>query len=325
MRVSKLSTLSYYQFNGSTSKELNVRRMDVSFPSGNSRCEAWFYLPDTAATAPRPCVVVAHGIGAIRQVRLAAYAARFTKAGLAVVTFDYRHWGASMGAPRFLCSISKQHEDINAAIDFAQHQPDIDPSQIFLFGTSFGGGHALAVGAQRPDLAGVISQCTVSDCLAVARRASLRQVVRWVSAGMVDQTRALLGLSPRYIKLAGNPGESALMTELDAEMRYKAMLDEPSPWRNLIAARLMLWLPLYRPIKYAASIESPLLMVVCDRDEICPASYAVRAAELAPRGRAVHFDSSHFEIYFGELFERAVSAMLQFLTETTLRPQESAP
>lgn len=91
------------------------------------------------------------------------------------------------------------------------------------------------------------------------------------------------------------------------------MLDGPSKWENLIAARIMLWMPLYRPIRSARRIASPLLIVICERDEICPPSIARRAAAIAPKGRSVSFDSSHFEIYFGDLFESAVSSMLSFL------------
>jgi dienelactone hydrolase len=286
-------------------------RIDLTFPSGAGQCAAWLYLPGTPG--PYPCVVIAHGIGAIRQVRLSAYAEKFTRSGYAVLTFDYRHWGESSDTPRYLCSIRKQHADIRGAIDYAKSRPELDAAQVFLFGTSFGGGHALAVGAQRPDLAGVMSQCTVADCLTVALQAPLGQIVRWVGAGLVDQLRGWAGLSPKYIKLAGEPGDVALMTKLDAEKSYRNMLDGPSRWENLIAARLMLWLPLYRPVRSAQKIQSPLLMVVCDRDEICPAAIAARAAELAPRGQAVHFDSSHFEIYFGELFESATQAMLHFM------------
>jgi uncharacterized protein len=257
-----------------------MQRLDCSFPSDQDRCEAWLYLPDTAG--PHPCVVIAHGIGAVRQVRLAAYAERFTREGYAVLSFDYRHWGASGGMPRYLCSIGRQHQDIEAAIDFVRARPEIDAARVLLFGTSFGGGHALAVGARRSDLVGVISQCTVSDCLAVALRTPPPQILQWLPAGFIDQLRGWMGLSPRYIKLAGEPGEAALMTKLGAEARYLSMIDGPSLWRNLIAARVTLWLPLYRPIRSAARIRSPLLMVVCDRDEICPAEIAARAAKLAP-------------------------------------------
>lgn len=288
-----------------------MQRLDITIPSGAGHCAAWLHLPE--GPGPHACVVIAHGIGAVRQVRLSAYAERFTAAGVAVLSFDYRHWGESSDTPRFVCSIGTQHQDIRCALDVAQRLPQIDPSRVFLFGTSFGGGHALVVGAQRPELAGVISQCTVSDCLVVATRSPLRQILKWVGSGTIDQVKALLGLQPHYIKLAGEPGEAALMTKLDAERRYREMLDGPSRWENKIAARLMLWLPLYRPIRSARSIQSPLLMIVCDKDEICPASIAKRVADLAPRGEAVHFDSSHFDIYFGQLFEAAVKTMLEFI------------
>ncbi len=290
-----------------------MKRLDLTFNSGGMPCEAWLYLP--VGAGPHPCVVVAHGIGAIRQVRLSAYAAKFTAAGYAMLSFDYRHWGASGGVPRFLCSVSRQLDDICAAIDCVAARPEVDAKRIALFGTSFGGGHAIVVGARRPDLAAIMSQCTVSDCLAVALRAEPKQILRWVSAGLVDQIRAVFGMSPKYIKLAGAPGESALMTRLGAEQAYEAMLDGPSPWRNLIAARLMLTLPLYRPITYARRVRAPLLMVVCERDEICPAALARKVSALAPKGRAASFDASHFEIYFGELFEAATEEMIRFLDD----------
>jgi uncharacterized protein len=290
---------------------MTMKRLDLTFKSGRQQCAAWLYLPD--GSGPHPCVVVAHGIGAIRQVRLSAYAERLTKAGYAMLSFDYRHWGESGGEPRYLCSIPSQLEDIEAAINCAGERAEVDSRRIALFGTSFGGGHALVVGARRPDIAAVISQCTVTDCLAVALRTPLRQVAQWVSSATIDQLRALVGLSPKYIKLAGEPGENALMTKLGAEESYLKMLDGPSKWQNKIAARIMLWMPLYRPIKSAPRIAAPLLMIVCERDEICPPSIARRAAVIAPRGRSASFDSSHFEIYFGDLFEGAVSSMVSFL------------
>jgi uncharacterized protein len=300
-----------------------MKRVDLTFTSGRQQCAAWLYLPDE--DGPHPCVVVAHCIGAIRQVRLAAYAERFTQAGYAMLSFDYRHWGESGGQPRYLCSIGRQLQDIDSAIDYVRARPEIDPSRVVLFGTSFGGGHALVAGSRRSDLAAVISQCTVTDCLAVALRTPLWQMWQWLSAGLIDQARALVGLSPKYIKLAGEPGENALMTRLGAEASYHAMLDGPSSWRNQVAARVALTMPLYRPIRSARHIASPLLMIVCRRDEICPASIAVRGAALAPKGRAVEFDSSHFEIYFGQLFEAAIVEMLRFLAAEVGRAPRPVP
>ena len=47
-------------------------RHDVAFRSGDSNCAAWLYLP-TGVTAP-PVVVLGHGLGATREMRLDAFA-----------------------------------------------------------------------------------------------------------------------------------------------------------------------------------------------------------------------------------------------------------
>jgi len=302
-------------------------RQDIEIRSEGQRCDGWLYLPD--GPGPHPCVVVAHGIGAIRQVRLSAYAERFAAAGIATLTFDYRHWGTSEGEPRYLCSVARQQADIHAAIDAARAHPALDTDRVSLFGTSFGGGHVLAVGAARDDLAAVISQCAVVDSLAVARTSSPFLALRWMAAGFVDAIHALTGRPAVYLKLAGAPGELAIMTKAGAEASYLSMLDGPSAWRNQVAARIAFALPFFRPIRKARSISAPLLMVVCDRDEVCPGPVAAKVADLAPNGRARHYDSGHFDIYFGDLFDRATADMIAFLKEamppkpvTERRPDE---
>ena len=292
-----------------------MRRIDLRFKSDGQTCEAWLYLPESPG--PHPCIVVAHGIGAIRQVRLSAYAERFTKHGYAMLSFDYRKWGCSEGTPRYLCAIKDQHIDIHAAIDCVRSHNAIDPERIVLFGTSFGGGHALVVASQRADLAAVITQCAIVDGLATAIKAPVTLSLRWLAAGLLDEFRGLFGASPYYIKLAGEPGQLALMTAPGAEESYAAMIENPSPWQNQIGARIILRIPFYRPTLSARLINSKLLVIVTKKDEICPAAAIRRVADLAPKGEVAEFDAGHFEIYFGEFFERATQAMLDFLARTT--------
>ena len=94
-------------------------REDLTFPSGEDTCAAWLYRPDGAA-GPVPCVVMAHGFTATRGDRLPAYAERFAAAGLAVLLFDYRHFGDSTGTPRQLLDIGRQQADYRAAVAFAR-------------------------------------------------------------------------------------------------------------------------------------------------------------------------------------------------------------
>src|SRR5438309_63272 len=101
-----------------------MKRIDVTFASQGKRCAAWLYLP--SGSAPFPCVILAHGLGATRELRLDAYATRFVEAGLAALVFDYRHLGASEGEPRGLVEISGQLADWASAIAYARAHKELD-------------------------------------------------------------------------------------------------------------------------------------------------------------------------------------------------------
>lgn len=114
------------------------------FDSGGTKCAARVYRP-TATNQPSPVVVMAHGFGAVRALRLYAYAERFAAAGYAVVVFDYRSFGESEGEPRQVLDIAMQHEDWRAALRFARSLEGIDHTRVVAWGTSFSGGHVITV------------------------------------------------------------------------------------------------------------------------------------------------------------------------------------
>ena len=115
---------------------------------------------------------MAHGFSGVREQRLDAYAERFAAAGLAVLVFDYRHFGASQGEPRQLLSIAPPaRADWRAAVAHARYLLEVDPKRVAVWGTSFSGGHVVAVAAADPAIAAVVSQAPFTDGLsAIARR-----------------------------------------------------------------------------------------------------------------------------------------------------------
>lgn len=96
--------------------------------------------------AALPCVVMAHGFSGTMD-RLFRYAERFATAGMAVLVFDYRNFGASGGQPRQLIDIPGQQADWRAAIGYARNHQAIDPQRTALWGSSLGGAHAVTVAA----------------------------------------------------------------------------------------------------------------------------------------------------------------------------------
>jgi len=49
-----------------------MTRTDVVFPSGDGSCGAWLYEP--AGGASGSIIVMAHGLGGVKEMRLDAYA-----------------------------------------------------------------------------------------------------------------------------------------------------------------------------------------------------------------------------------------------------------
>lgn len=96
-------------------------REDVAFASRSLMCAGWFYAADVSGRAP--CVVRAHGLAGVKEMRLDAYAERFAAAGYHVLVFDYRHFGASEGSSRQLLDIATQQEDWAAGVHYAGVAP----------------------------------------------------------------------------------------------------------------------------------------------------------------------------------------------------------
>ena len=268
---------------------------------------------------------MAHGFSGTRELRLDAYAERFCAAGLGVLVFDYRSFGASTGEPRQVIDIAAQHDDYRAAVAFARGLDWADRTRIALFGTSFSGGHVLAVAAGDADVAAVVSQCPFTDGPASLRSLGPAAALRMTLAGLRDQLRALRGQPPYYIPAIGPPGSRAVMDTPDSEPGMRALMPEETLWRNQIAARIALRVGVYRPGRDAKRISCPVLFCVCDHDSLAPAAATVRHAERAPHARVKRYPIGHFDIYVGEWFERAVTDQTQFLVEHLLEAKVTAP
>ena len=259
---------------------MSGHRVQVRIPSHGEQLAAYRYTPDRAG-ARVGCVVMAHGFSATRDDGLPAYAEAFCDAGFAVILFDYRHFGASTGQPRQLLDIGRQQDDYRAVVDWARHTDGIDPDRIALWGSSFSGGHVLAVAAGDPRIAAVIAQAPFTDSLPAIRQIPLTNLVRAGASALRDRVGAMLGRAPVLIPAVGEPGTFAVMTTSDADTGFRDLIGPESLWRNEIAARLVL----------------PVLFCVCDYDVVTPPSSTITAAREAPRGQLRRYHYGHFDIY----------------------------
>lgn len=293
-------------------------RDDVTFTSGDDRISAWLYRPSGSQSNGRatPLLVMAHGLGAVRTMRLDAYAEKFSAAGYACLVFDYRNFGDSEGQPRQLLDIKMQLADWAAAVTYAHTLPGVDKDRICLWGTSFSGGHVIATAARLPGIAAVVAQCPFTDSIASLRAIDPVTVARITARAVRDMIGARAGKPPLMIPTAAKPGELGLMTAPDAYPGYLRLVPEGpagATLHNEVTARFGLKFITYRPGRSAKRVSCPILFCVCETDSVAPAGPTLRYAAEAPRGEVKTYPEGHFAIYVGAAFDRVVKDQLAFL------------
>jgi dienelactone hydrolase len=295
--------------------EPTVTRTEVRFGSSGVDCAGYLYRP-AKASGTLPGVVLGHGTAGTMD-RLFVYAEPFAAAGMAVLVFDYRGWGASDGQPRQVINIGGQLDDWRAAIGFARSLDGVDPERIALWGSSLSGGHVVTLAAEDPRIAAVVAQVpwfgdarTPSQVLRQLLQVSM---LKLVAAGIKDAVRGARDRPPYLVPIVGEPGQTALFTGPEVREALEAKGLEGSLWRNEFAPRFVFVLPRYQPGKAVERLGMPLLVCVADGDRETPADFAARFVERAPRGELRRYPASHFEMYHGETFKRVLADQVDFL------------
>ncbi len=298
-------------------------REDLTVDSAGTPLAAWLYRPAEADSGAVPCIVMAHGFSGTRRDGLEPYAERFADAGFGVLLFDYRGFGESGGEPRQIISIRGQQEDYRAAIRAAARVPWVDPARIALFGSSFSGGHVVTVASGDAQIAAVIAQAPFADGVVQLRNVPPMTSARMTVDAVRDVVGAAFGRPPVTVDATGPPGGYAVMTAPEADPGFAAIVPQDSLRSNKVAARVMLTVGLWRPVKDAQRVACPVLICVCDADQTTPSGPAAQMGRSAPRGEVVHYPIGHFDIYVGDAFERAVTDQVEFL-QRVLVPREQA-
>jgi len=275
-----------------------------------------------------PIVIMAHGFGCQKDFTLDNTADWFAKAGFASLVFDYRGFGASEGSVWHEIDAYKHIEDYFAALDFVfgGGVANVNLKKVFLWGTSYAGGHVIQVAGSYPrkeKIAGVISQVPFFDGMVTAMNVIQTSPIIWSieapAAAIKDLIRSYLGMSRHYWPIYKSPAEKdlAILNVPDIHRGFESII-VPSRWmvwKNYATAWSGLQFALYNPYKYATEIDVPVLLVVTKIDTLIPPYRAKEVAQLIKKCTYIELQSNHFDIYFGKLFGQAVTAEVDFLKE----------
>jgi hypothetical protein len=307
-------------------------RSDVEFDAEGTILRGWLYQPEGAAE-PVPGVVMAHGFSAVKEMWLDKFAEVFAAAGLAVLVFDNRNFGASDGEPRQEIDSWAQVRDYRHAITWLRGVPGIDPDRIGVWGTSYSGGHAIVVAAMDRRVKAAVSQVPLISGFREVQRLVRPDFMPGLLANLdVDREARFAGKEPMMIPVvAPDPlAPSALPTPDSHEWFTKTGETRAPSWRNEVTLRCFDMLMEYEPEAFIARVApTPLCMVVAENDVLTPTDMALAAYEKArePK-RLVILPGGHFDAYLTEPlgdfvktpgFELSSAAARDFLVEH-LRP-----
>ncbi|WP_370588847.1 alpha/beta hydrolase [Pseudonocardia sp. C8] len=280
----------------------------------------WFYPAEGTGTAA-PVIVMAHGFSAVKEMYLDKYAEAFAAAGLNVLVFDNRNFGASDGEPRQEIDPIQQVRDYRHAITYAQSLPEVDRTKVGVWGSSYSGGHVLVVAAIDKRVGAVVSQVPL-----VSGHENIRSLVRSDFIGgfreMFDADREARGRgeAPAMVPVVDKDplGPSALPTP-DSYQWFTETHEQRAPsWRNEVTLRTVEMLSEYEPGSYISRIApTPLLMLVARNDVLTPTELAIGTFENAREPKKlVVLPGGHFDAYvngFEESSEPATDWFVQHL------------
>ena len=287
-------------------------REEVTFPAGDGSCGAWLWRPD-GASGVVPCVVMGHGFSLTRHDGFEAYASRLVEAGVAVLAFDYRHFGDSPGVPRQRFRLKLQREVWRGAIAFARRQAGIDGRRIVLFGYSFGAAHVVEVAAADPDgIAALVLVAPFLDGLWRALRTPPR-VSAWITP------RALADALGRHttVPVTAQPGERAAMTFPGEADGFARAVASDSPWRNRISPAIFLTVATVRPMR--RRVPMPVLVAAGGRDVSVSAKAIERFAARSSSVSVTRYeDYDHFSFFAGDGRDRVSADVVAWLRSAGL-------
>jgi len=294
-------------------------RSDIEFEGfDGTLLRGWWYAPEGVA----PAVAMAHGFSAVKEMALDRYAEVFREAGLGVLVYDHRNFGASDGEPRQEIDPWAQVRDYRSAIGWLAARPDVDAERIGIWGSSFSGGEAIVVAACDERVKAAVANVPFAGFPGAdygdtrARYAAVRE---WVlgATGVEDPPQEVLGPFA-VVEEEGNE-LSAYLPQSEASEWFLSHAGVPgSTWRNRITLRNAFAAdPPFDPgvcVGYVA--PTPLLLVVSTEDRLTDTATALLAFARACEPKQIEMVTGHhFVPYDGAGFLQASKVARDFFAE----------
>ena len=282
----------------------------VEFSSNGLVLRGWLRSPD--GDGPHPLVILAHGLGGLKEWTIPEVADALAGAGIAAMAFDYRNFGDSDGLPREEVDHYGRIEDWQSAISYATTLSGIDRERIGIWGTSLGGRDVLAVAAIDRRLRCVVSQVPLikwEPAFAAWLAGFGTDLGRYYRELADDQRDRAAGKEPRYLSFESPDDDDSADQEYQStwgeeeRRNYKGRVTLQT-YRPTALTDMTALMPLIAP--------TALLMLIAGND-VLPGQKEAFDAALEPKS-LVELKGHHYSLYTTAKLEAIANARDWFVT-----------
>ncbi|WP_330439369.1 alpha/beta hydrolase [Streptomyces griseoaurantiacus] len=297
---------------------------EIEFPSYEGTCtlRGRTYVPG-GHDGPVPVVVASHGMGDSAD-RLVIVAEWLCRNGFGVVLYDHRNFGPSDGLPRGEFDPVTQCRDMQMALTYAQSHPRFDADRVGLWGTSFSGGHVLALAGYDDRVKAVVAQTPWIAGTVIAEQAIGKEgLASFRGMFHEERRRTLEGKRPSRLKQVlmphDPPGTFALVdTKEGYDYAINGPAGVPAQWENSFTARSLEHAVEFDVRSYAERIAPPTLMILAGGDRMIPGDMARAFLEevRATKSLVEIPGAEHHSLYVpGRGFEQSMEAATRWFSE----------
>ncbi len=290
----------------------------IEFSSQGLRCRGLKFLPPGYRAGARlPCVVLAHGFTAVKEMYFTDYAAAFAKSGFVAIAFDYRFQGESEGEPRGQVFPWEQIEDYKNALSFASLQAEVDPERLAVFGSSYSGGHCICLAALDRRV-----KCAACQVPLIDGYANFQAIVpRAAGAGMQqllrqDRLQRFQDGRINYLPVVAEDNNAVLNTSDSWDFFTQTQKARSTRWENRVSIESVEKFLEYSPAAFLERVApTPFLMMVAQNDVLTPTDLALAAfARMREPKKLVMLPGGHFDAYVAG-FSLSSGSAIQWYTQ----------
>lgn len=255
-------------------------------------------------------ILMCHGFAGVQDLFFPKYAEKFVEEGFDVVTFDYNGFGESQGDTEIIPT--NQINDILNIILYIKRDEDLKDNKLFLWGTSLGGLYVLKLAALKEEVKGVYAQITFANGL---RNNTLGLDKEGIEK-YINQIENI-----KYKEISENKKLLLPLKKLLSDEQSKGFLEEyKDKFPNLLNIKLSL-----STIKHInelvvdndlSSIKVPVLLGKAKNDVVnSPEEMNYIFDKINSEKKLIEFDCGHYEIYVGEIFEKAIKEQIEWFSK----------